>query len=126
MFETTRPNGVLRIFNHLLRISTLIIIGCPTMNNGSYVCAKCVIKRQNIFLFFFFLLFCFTSYITYVLNILCVISAFTHILLYKKKLYISHCIGWAGGGGFGKRTYILFPIFFFVMNARNVIFRFYN
>ncbi|XP_037050920.1 uncharacterized protein LOC119084880 isoform X2 [Bradysia coprophila] len=34
MFETTRANGVLRIFNHLLRISTLIIIGCPTMNNG--------------------------------------------------------------------------------------------
>lgn len=37
MFETTRANGVLRIFNHLLRISTLIIIGCPTMNNGSYI-----------------------------------------------------------------------------------------
>lgn len=83
MFETTRANGVLRI----LRISTLIIIGCPTMNNGSYVDAKCVIKRQNFFLSALHLILH-----TYALNVLYIYNFF-YISFYVSIKYIFVIVG---------------------------------
>lgn len=124
MFETARANGVLRIFNHLLRISTLIIIGCPTMNNGSYVCTKCVVKRLEIIFFC-----CFTSYITYLCALTFYVSLFLQYSFYicaEKYIHFSFLIviGWLCWVVEQRTLHFISHIF--VMNVRNVILRFYN